>query len=240
MDLLEERQGLTSDQLQTRTQLKSTLRDIIGNEELLWQARAKQHWLKEGDGNTKFFHAMANGRARANHIRLIEDDGIRLEREQDMWDYFYSKFKKRFDSVCSPPATRGDWSDVFSDRMFLGSSNLTQQFTVDEIKKAVFQLGGDKAPGPDGFSMLFFQNFWYAIQADLISIFEDLYEGNLNTGPIDYAHICLVPKKEGAKAANDFRAICLINCVQKIISKVLANRLEGRCTRLFHLRRLPF
>ncbi len=42
LDLLEERQGLTSDQLQTRTQLKSALRDIIGNEELLWQARAKQ------------------------------------------------------------------------------------------------------------------------------------------------------------------------------------------------------
>ncbi len=79
LDLLEERQGLTAAQLQSRSCLKSELTRIIEDEELLWQARAKQHWLKEVDGNTKFFHAMTNGKARSNHIRVIEDDGVRLE-----------------------------------------------------------------------------------------------------------------------------------------------------------------
>lgn len=46
-------------------------------------------------------------------------------------------------------------------------------------------------------------------------------------GPMDYSYICLIPKKERAKSAGDFRPISLINSVQKIISKVLANRLEG-------------
>ncbi len=63
---------------------------------------------------------------------------------------------------------------------------------------------------------------------DIFKIFVDLFEGTLNTGPLDYSHICLIPKKEGAKTANDFRPICLINSVQKIISKVLANRLEKK------------
>lgn len=44
---------------------------------------------------------------------------------------------------------------------------------------------------------------------------------------MDYSYICLIPKKEGAKGTNDFRPISLINGAQKIISKVLANRLEG-------------
>ncbi|OAY70197.1 hypothetical protein ACMD2_24755 [Ananas comosus] len=35
---------------------------VILDEEILWKTRERQHWLKEGDGNTKFFHAMANGR----------------------------------------------------------------------------------------------------------------------------------------------------------------------------------
>ncbi len=43
---------------------------------------------------------------------------------------------------------------------------------------------------------------------------------------MDYSYICLLPKKEGAVLANDFRPISLINGVQKIMSKVLANRLE--------------
>jgi len=35
---------------------------------------------------------------------------------------------------------------------------LTRIASADEIKKAVFQLHLDKAPGPDGFSATFYQN----------------------------------------------------------------------------------
>lgn len=54
-----------------------------------------------------------------------------------------------------------------------------------------------------------------------------MFADYLNSRPLDYSYICLIPKKEGAKTANDFRPISLINGVQKIISKALVNRLEG-------------
>lgn len=53
-----------------------------------------------------------------------------------------------------------------------------------------------------------------------------MFEGKLSTDPIDYTYICLIPKKEGAKQASEFRPISLLNGIQKIISKVSANRLE--------------
>lgn len=65
------------------------------------------------------------------------------------------------------------------------------------------------------------------VKGDLLAIFRDLFDGTLNTGPLDYTFICHIPKKEGAKSASNFRSISLINSVQKIISKVLTNRLEG-------------
>lgn len=53
-----------------------------------------------------------------------------------------------------------------------------------------------------------------------------MYEGRLSTDPINYSFICLIPKKEGAERASDYRPISLLNGIQKILSKVLANRLE--------------
>lgn len=91
----------------------------------------------------------------------------------------------------------------------------------------MFQLGGDKAPGPDGFPLSFYQKFWDVVKNDLLSIFQELYDGRLSTRAIDYSYFCLIPKIEGAARANDFRPISLLNGIQKIISKVLANRLEG-------------
>ncbi|OAY73430.1 LINE-1 reverse transcriptase [Ananas comosus] len=104
---------------------------------------------------------------------------------------------------------------------------ITRPFGAEEVKQAVFQLGRDKAPGPDGFPLCFYQSFWDTLKDDIMNIFHEMFEGTLNTGPIDYAYICLIPKKEAANRANDFRPISLTNGIHKILSKVLTNRLES-------------
>lgn len=38
-----------------------------------WKQRAKDRWLKEGDANSAFFHAIASGRRRSNMIVQVED-----------------------------------------------------------------------------------------------------------------------------------------------------------------------
>lgn len=175
---------------------------MILDEEILWKTRARQHWLKEGDGNTKFFHATANGRRRANTITMVEDGGNIIHREEDKRNYFYSYFKGLFAPTDNDRTSIGDWSELFSDGPSLNHADLTLPFSMEEIKKATFQLGGDKAPGPDGFNLRFFQVFWEMIKTDLFNIFLDLFNGSLSSASLDYSYICLIPKKEGAKVAN--------------------------------------
>ncbi len=78
------------------------------DEETLWKTRAKQQWIKEGDGNTKFFHAIANGRRRANAIHEVVDNGRSITRELDKRLYFYNKFAEILGAGGSSPSLVGD------------------------------------------------------------------------------------------------------------------------------------
>ncbi len=226
LDRLEERQALTSEKFEYRQVLKDRLTKVLTDEEILWKTRAKQRWLKEGDGNTKFFHAYANGRKRSNQIGVVKEDGRVFSKEADKKQYFARWFKDLFSPPDNGTSSFGDWSHLFRQRRLSDDERgmLIAPFSLVEIKAAIFQLGGDKAPGPNGFPLSFYQAFWEVLKDDIFKIFTDLHEGRIHTGPIDYSYICLIPKKEGPTRVSDFQPISLLNGIQKIISKVLANR----------------
>nr|CAD1827591.1 unnamed protein product [Ananas comosus var. bracteatus] len=73
LDIFGERQTLTLNKHELLKSLKAQLQRIIADDELLWKTQARQHWLQEGDCNTKIFHASANGRWRENAIVAVED-----------------------------------------------------------------------------------------------------------------------------------------------------------------------
>ncbi len=198
----------------------------MADEETVWKSQSRQHWLKKGDGNIKFFHAMANARRRANAINVVVANGRTLYREEEKRDHLFRYFNELFAPNLNERPRTGEWNNLFGNKPFLNPDNLSIPFSEEEVKKATFQLDSDKASGPDGFNLRFYQRFWWTIKDGLMNIFRELFEGNFNFGPLDFSYICLIPKKERAVAANDFRPICLINGVQKIIYKVLANRLE--------------
>lgn len=47
------------------------------------------------------------------------------------------------------------------------NDKLYRPFSREEIRKALFDLNPSKAPRPDGFTTLFFQNEWDTIGDDL-------------------------------------------------------------------------
>ncbi|GJR27644.1 hypothetical protein Tco_1103876 [Tanacetum coccineum] len=47
------------------------------------------------------------------------------------------------------------------------SRDLEMSVSNEEIKKAVWECGTDKAPGPDGFTFGFFRHFWYIVEKDV-------------------------------------------------------------------------
>lgn len=57
---------------------------------------------------------------------------------------------------------------------------LSSPFTEKEVRAAVFQMDHNKAPGPDGFPVEFYQNFWEDIKSDLMEMFNFLHADQLD------------------------------------------------------------
>ena len=102
---------------------------------------------------------------------------------------------------------------------------LEAPFTENEVREAVFSSYAEGAPGPDGFSFLFYQVFWDMIKVDLMNLIGMFEQGDLNIDRLNYAMITLIPKELEAKVLKKFRPISLINCSFKIFSKLLNNRM---------------
>ena len=45
---------------------------------------------------------------------------------------------------------------------------LSSEFTAEEVKVALFQMGPTKAPGPDDMNALFYQKFWHIVGDDVV------------------------------------------------------------------------
>jgi hypothetical protein len=122
----------------------------------------------------------------------------------------------------------------------LGLEALTAPFTHEEIDKVVANMPTDKAPGPDGFTGLFIKVCWPIIKFDFYRLVQDFWEGKVNLQSINDSFITLIPKTNSPEGPNDYRPISLLNSCLKLLTKLLANRLQEKILALVHTNQYGF
>ncbi|CAA7048395.1 unnamed protein product [Microthlaspi erraticum] len=206
--------------------LKWSLCSAHREEELYWRQKSRVTWLKEGDRNTKFFHASTKQRRARNRITKIKrSDGTWAETDDGIERTATSYFQTLFSSSCpqeSDEALRYVTEKVTPEM----NRSLTKLPTNEEIKKAISEMNPDKAPGPDGMTSLFYQRFWETMATDVIQMVKDFFTTNSLDTRLNQTNICLIPKTERPRDMSEFRPISLCNVSYKIISKIMSNRLK--------------
>ncbi|XP_033139542.1 uncharacterized protein LOC117131581 [Brassica rapa] len=228
-ELKEKVEGLYADDNATTEEIAAALKelsDALKAEEMFWKQKSRVFWLREGDKNTKFFHALTKQRRARNKITQLRDvDGNIVEDEEGLVAIATSYFRQIFES-----STPEDIEEALSEvpTTIIGSMNdsLTAPISEWEVKLALFAMHPDKAPGPDGMTALFYQQFWDIVKQDLtLMVNKFLFEGHIANGLND-TNICLIPKTTKPNDMAQFRPISLCNVSYKIVSKVLCQRLK--------------
>ncbi|WVZ78989.1 LOW QUALITY PROTEIN: hypothetical protein U9M48_026623, partial [Paspalum notatum var. saurae] len=217
---------LSSAEISLRRQLKIKCLRLAFLSRTIARQRSRMIFLAAGDANTKFFHLQACHRNRRNFIHEINVDGHQIALEEDKARAFFQCFKDVFGNFFERSHS------LRFDRLGLRSvslAGLDRCFSEDEVWAVVRELPSEKAPGPDGFTGLFFKTAWPVIKADIMRVFNALW--SLDTRSLfllNDAYLVLLKKKSDAVEIRDFRPISLIHSVCKLLTKVLSTRLAPK------------
>jgi hypothetical protein len=195
-------------------------------------------WVKDGDAGTKFFHANATIRHRQNLISsLLDNDGNLVCKHEDKASILWEAYKERLGT--------SRFTHMYFDLQELLSESenldwLEEPFLKEEIDKIVQELPLDKSPGPDGFNGEFLKKCWPTVSQDYYELCNGFYEGDICMQSINGSHIVLVPKIDNPTKVGDYRPISLLNSSIKLITKILANRLQQVIPQLIHKNQYGF
>ncbi|GJT22825.1 RNA-directed DNA polymerase, eukaryota [Tanacetum coccineum] len=225
IDVLIDVKKVDQELLNKRVNVLNSLQELEKLEAMEIAQKVKIKWSIEGDENSKFFHGMLNKKRNQQAIRGILKEGIWVDDPNLVKNEFLAHFKERFDHPCS---SRILLETVFPNRINVEQNLiLERKVSKEEIKKAVWDCGVDKVPGRMLYRFGFYIRYWDTIEKEVIEAMSYfLTKGTFPKGG-NASFIALIPKMQDVKVVKDYRPICLIGSLYKIIAKILANRLVG-------------
>ncbi|XP_058742003.1 uncharacterized protein LOC131614437 [Vicia villosa] len=189
---------------------------------LIQKSRLK--WLNDGDTNSKFFHGVMKARRTRNFIGSLVKGGEIINSVAEIKEEVKNHFEKKFvEDRRMRPVLDGISFETLEeeDKVFL-----KKPFKEFEIKAAIWDCDGLKSPGPDGYSFFFIKRCWDFMKVEFINCFKCFHREALLSKSITSSFLTLIPKSSNPLSLDEYRPICLVGCIYKAISKLLASRLK--------------
>ncbi|XP_026428504.1 uncharacterized protein LOC113324400 [Papaver somniferum] len=160
------------------------------------------------------------------------------DKSMEVWfmeDYFKSLYSSH------PQQFQDEILDDFPIK-FSAEDNtlLIMPLSLEEIKNVVFQMGGKKAPGPDGFTSIFYQKYRDIVGDAVIDMTQTCFRIEHIAKVFNHTNIAIIPKVPLAELVTQYRPIGLCNFIYKILSKNLANRLEPFMNNIISQNKIAF
>ncbi|PNY01857.1 cysteine-rich receptor-like protein kinase, partial [Trifolium pratense] len=192
--------------------------------ESLLKQKSRMRWVKEGDSNSRYFHESIKSRRKRNQLVALKDGDQWIQGVEEVKgfvkDYFENNFRERWE--WRPNLNGIHFQSLSAEDNIL----LMAPFSLEEVREVIWCSDGNKCPGPDGFNFNFLKACWDIIKGDIMEFLSEFHGNAFLPKAITASFLTLIPKKDHPQALSDYRPICLVSSLYKILAKVLATRLK--------------
>ncbi|GJX78048.1 RNA-directed DNA polymerase, eukaryota [Tanacetum coccineum] len=167
LDKIFDQGSCNDDLIHERSNLLKELQDFNKSSSLDMAQKAKIRWAIEGDENSKFFHGIINKKRSQLAIHGVLADGDWIVEPSLVKNEFLKHFATRF---AAPSSSSITFDYQFPNRLTPDQiGDLERNVSYEEIKRAVWDCGISKSPGPDGFTFEFYRKYWSLIDHDVVA-----------------------------------------------------------------------
>ncbi|XP_031402735.1 uncharacterized protein LOC116212324 [Punica granatum] len=208
-----------------KAKLSAELEEVLSQEEIMWYQKSRSEWVKLGERNTKYFHAKAVQKRRRIRVEILRnDEGEWINDEAMLKCMTLRHFQRLYvaSNDIRPTTLLNGFPAVLHDKL----QHLDRAITPEEVYRALFDMDPFKAPGPDGFQAVFFQKNWSVISEAVIKFVRDVFENRRSIAEVNDTLLVLIPKIPQLETLHNFRPISLCNVAFKLVTKLIANRLQ--------------
>lgn len=194
------------------------------------KVKSGQNWLKVGDCNSRFFHNTLKERLHRNSFSVLNSSNGIIEGVMEIKSFARNHFENNFKEPMNRCHIPEGISFNYLENGVVCRMDCT--FEEEEIKQGIWSCDGEKTPGLDGYSMTFFKQHWEILKDDVMKFVEYFHSKAVLTKACTTTFISLIPKVKNPQSLLEYRPICLVSSMHKILSKLLATRMKEVCNSL--------
>ncbi|GKA54272.1 putative reverse transcriptase domain-containing protein [Tanacetum coccineum] len=159
--------------------------------EIFLKQKAKIKWLDVGDSNSAYFHKSVKGRNQRSKIEAILNSNNIEVSGPSVPDVFVTHYEAFLGNnvLCEELNVEGLFQSKVTDKSY---GDMVQHVSDDEIKAAIFDIGDDRAPGPDGYTSAFFKKGWDIVGPDVCKAIRDFFTNGKLLKEINHTFIALI------------------------------------------------
>ena len=193
---------------------------------------AKHRLFESGNKPGRLLARLARGKIESNLIpSLLDKHGIRHFKSTEVSKIMKSFYADLYSSDCTSSV---EVRRKFLDKIKFPSLSdeqkaaLCRPISKDEVSETISDLQGGKVAGPDGFGPHFYKTFCKVVVGPLTDMYLDCFDKGCLPPTLNLAHISVILKRgRPPDLCGSYRPISLISVDSKLLSKLLARRLEN-------------